>query len=429
MKRMNLCNKCRATARALVCLGVLFATGHCLSAQMHGARALEYSRQLFLEGRYQTLIDSLRLAPLDSLTPATLYTIGSTYSILNDIQQSLRYFQAASLREPASVPYRFQVAQKLAEAGLESGAESEYLVLLEKSPDHVPSLIGLGRLWFDRQKFDRSAAAFSKVVRKNPRDFLSNYFLGASLLSLGQTDSAISFLAIAQTLNPNYVPAISMLSAIQFGRKNYTEAARLSRKALLQQPYHADLWYRAGLSHFHLKDYREARNCFLQAVRYDTANSAALAYLGQTYFELKNYDSSRVAFEAATVVDDDNPTLFLNLGLALARLDSVGGAAAAFRAAVDRYGPQNLARAYNELGALYFMKERYRDARDAYRRALDCDPRNAKAAFYLAFTLDQMGKYKSAIPLYRNFISIAARDSSQLRNLSVAKERLKDLEK
>jgi tetratricopeptide (TPR) repeat protein len=249
------------------------------------------------------------------------------------------------------------------------------------------------------------------------------------LLSLGRTDSAFSFLAVAQTLNPNYVPAISMLSAIQFGKKNYAEAARLSRKALHQQPYHVDLWYRAGLSYFHLKDFREARDCFLQAVRYDSANSAALAYLGQTYFELKNFDSSRVAFEAATAVDDDNPTLFLNLGLALARLDSVGAAAAAFREAAARYGPENLARVYNELGALYFTHERYSEARRAYRRALDCDPRSAKAAFYLAFTLDQMGKYQSAIPLYRDFISIAASDSTQQRNISVARERLKYLQK
>lgn len=429
MQRTNLCEKCRATMRTLVCLGLIGATGGSLRAQMFGSRAQDFVRQLFFEGKYQTLIDSLRLAPYDSLTPATLYTIGSAYSILNDFQQSLRYFQTASLKEPASVPYRFQAARMLAEAGMVSRAESEYLLLLEKAPDHLPSLVELGRLWFDQKKFDRSAGAFSQVVRRNPRDFLSNYFLGASLLGLGQADSAISFLAVAQTLNPNYVPAISMLSAVQFGRKNYTEAARLSRKALHQQPYHADLWYRAGLSYYHLKDFREARDCFLQTVRYDSANSAALAYLGQTYYELKNFDSSRVAFEAATTVDDDNPTLFLNLGLALARLDSVGAAATAFQAAVARYGPQNLARAYNELGALYFTHERYREARNAYRRALDCDPRNPKAAFYLAFTLDQMGKYRSAIPLYRDFISIAASDSTQRRNLKVARERLKYLQK
>lgn len=247
------------------------------------------------------------------------------------------------------------------------------------------------------------------------------------MFNRGLADSAFAFLAVAQTLNPYYVPAIAMLALIQFNRDNFGEAARLYRNALGQQSNHADLWYRAGLCYHRLQELAEAKRCFSQASRLDSANSTYLGHLGLVWYELKQFDSARAAFERAVRVDEENPTLYLNLGLALARMDSVGPAVAALKKAVVAYGPQDIARVYNEMGALYFSKERYRDARAAYQKALTFDSRNRTAAFNLAFTLDQLGEYARAAESYSRFVSIAAEDSTQRRNVAVAKERLRVL--
>jgi tetratricopeptide (TPR) repeat protein len=313
----------------------------------------------------------------------------------------------------------------LVEAGMLRQAQATYEAILEHDPKHGAALAGLGRLLFDQRQFGKASDVFGRALRGNPRDFAVNYLLGASLFNRGLADSAFAFLAVAQTLNPYYVPAIAMLALIQFNRENFGEAARLYRNALGQQSDHADLWYRAGLCYYHLQELAEAKRCFSQASRLDSANSTYFAHLGLVWYELKQFDSARVAFESAVRFDEENPTLYLNLGLALAHLDSVGPAVAALQKAVVAYGPKDIARVYNEMGALYFSKERYRDALAAYQKALSVDPRNRTAAFNLAITLDQLGDYKRAAGSYRRYVAIAAEDSTQRRNVSVAKERLK----
>jgi tetratricopeptide (TPR) repeat protein len=396
-----------------------------LHAQQREEGRLEYVRRLLVEGRYQEVADTLGRVDPDSLSPAALFTMGTASSALGDLQRALRYYGLASERDPSSLLYLLQRARVLSDAGMVLPARRAYESALTIDSASLPALLGLGRLHFDQRRFAASAPYFARAVQATPRDFLANYYLGASLFNLDLPDSALPFLAVAQTLNPAYVPAIALLGSIHFDRKDYGGALRLYKKAAAQQPDFADLAYRTGQCLYQLHDLEDAKSWFLQASHLEEANVSYLSSLGQTYYALGRFDSAAFAFEEATEVDKENPTLFLNLGLALARMDSVRAALASLKKAVMRYGPENIARVYDEMGALYFGKERYTEALRAYRRALVFDPRNITASFYLAFTLDQLRDYRSAVKAYRHYLSLAADDPSQQRNLRVARERLK----
>jgi tetratricopeptide (TPR) repeat protein len=162
-------------------------------------------------------------------------------------------------------------------------------------------------------------------------------------------------------------------------------------------------------------------------VRIDSTNSLYFAHLGQVYFDLKRYDSSAAAYATAARLDEGNPVLLLNLGLARARAGDVKGAEAAFRESIASYQPEDVAKVYNQLGALYYTDGRYRGARKAYQSALTYQPGNLEAQFYLAVTLDRLELYTQARQWYQKFLKAAGSNPSFQEKSKLARKRASEI--
>jgi tetratricopeptide (TPR) repeat protein len=391
------------------------------------ARLQEAARRLFLAGEYHAMADSLERLPLDSLSSGALYELGTAQGMLGDQQGAIRSLRTAVEREPEKALYRYQLGRTMAEAGLHSGAEREFEAVLARDTSHTPSLMWLGRIRFENRDYRRAAGLFARLLRVHPRDYLGNYYLGWSYHNLGDLDSAAMYLAVSQSLNPSYAPSAALLGAIRFRQEKYTEALRLYRHASAQQPGNPELQIRLGLCYQKVENALEARLCFERASILDSANAIAWAYLGQALYELKLYDSAAIAFARGVELDEANPGLLLNLGLALAKGGSATAAIDALERAVAAYGPEHIARAHREIGAVYFLQQEFRKAEVAYRRALLYEPADPVARFYLAVSLDQRKQHKAAVEQYGRYLAVSQGDPARQRNEKTARERIKYL--
>lgn len=382
-----------------------------------------------LGARHEEVVRILGPIPDSTLTAEALSILGAAYASLNDAERALRCLRAAVERDSVNSGYRLQLARMLTSAGYARDADAQHRAILRRDPLFLPSLFSLGLSALERKEYTAAAAHFRTITGKNPRDYLALYHLGRCYASMDSLESARTFLAASLTLNSRYGPALELLASLYYRSSDYRQALRLYRTASREFPDRAEYWYHQGLCLEKFEDWHEARDCYRRSISLDSASSLAFAHLGQVYFELKRFDSSAAAYEQAVRLDEENPVLFLNLGLAYARARELPKAEQAFRNAISAQDPEQVAKVYNQLGALYFVWERLRDARDSYRRALLYEPVNLEALFYLAVSLDRLEEYTSAANAYRAYLTRAAKDQSQAERVKITRERLKQLKR
>jgi tetratricopeptide (TPR) repeat protein len=356
------------------------------------------------------------------------YYIGSAYAALNDLHRALPFLYRATNLAPSHTGYRMQLARTLAATGNTDGAILEFRNLLALDSTSVPALQGLGLLAMEQREFRSASDRFRRILVLNPRDFQAAFSLGQTMVQLGETDSAISFLAASLTMNPTFAPCLDLLGSIYYEQGKNRDALRLYRRATLHHPWNSDFWYKQGLCLERLEDHAGAVESFGRAVRLDPAHESAHAHLGQAYYHRGFLDSSAIAYRRAAELDPENPVLHLNEGLALSRLDSVTQAESAFKRAIRHYEPESIGRAYMHLGALYYNAERYSDARRAYDLAVKFEPENSEAHFFLALSHERRKNYSAAVLGYRRFLRLAGNDPAQKKRAEMARDRLRALE-
>lgn len=388
----------------------------------------EAGLRYYLEGQYRYAIQSLTSASADSLTARVAFYLGSSYAALNDVAGGRRYLEIAVNRQPENTGYRFRLGQLLAQGGEPAQAETQFNAVLSKDSTYLPAIYQLGLLAHDRKDFDAAIQLFQKLLTLNPHDYLSQYYLGSAMVSRGTFDSARAVLSSCISLNPSYTPAIALLASLYYLKPDYREALRLYRRAIAQRPDNASYWYSVGLCYEKLDDGYSAVDAYRTAAQHDTTDALILAHLGQAWFQIKRFDSAATSYARATVLDPDNPTLLVNLALSWQRLDSINRAASAFQQAIRAHEPEKIGRTYGQLGALLFIAERYRDARQAYRRSLQIDPLNLESQFYLALVYDHLSDLRAARDAYRRFVRNASAVPAMKEKLAVASKRLKLLD-
>jgi tetratricopeptide (TPR) repeat protein len=389
--------------------------------------ALQAGIRLYSEGKYRDAVRTFGQIAFDSLSAPAAFYVGASYAAESDIQNSIRYLKRAVALLPSHIGYRFQLARVLAQSGSTRESMAQYESIIIQDSTYIPALVNLGLLLGEQRERQRSVAMFFRAVQQNPRNFLNTYYLGSSLIDGGEADSGRSFLAVCLSLNPRYVPALTLLASLYFGRTGYEEALRLYSLARAQDSGNADLSYMVGLCHEKLHDYFNAVDAFRQAAMLDSSNSNYFAHLGQSCFQVKDFAGSIEAFEKAAYLDEGNPVLYLNIGLAWVQMDSVQNAVRALSRAITAYHPDKIAYVYEQMGAIHYNKKQYRSARAAYRDALRVDPSNAPAQFYLAVTYEQLKDYRSALEGFKKYLKLVTDDSTHREKTGFARKAVERL--
>lgn len=378
-------------------------------------------------GAYMQVIDLLQPSGGAFRSPKANYYLGSSFAALNDPQNAIRYLRMAVDSSARDIPYRFQLAKSLNSYGAAGEARVQYRLTLEQDSAFLPALYNLGTLCFDGREFGSAADLFFRAVRFNPRDYLSYYNLGASLVNLGKPDSAMQFLRASMALTPRYIPCMSLLASLHYKKKEYEDAGRLYGMMVARDSGNADAWARWGYCMEKLKEPAWAMRCFRNASRLDTANAVYHARLGQAYFELKNFDSAAASYLRAASLEEDNPVLYLNAGLAYASMDSLERALDAFNRSYVSSHTERLGLLYSQIAGVYYKQKRFRQAEGGYRKALQYDPGNRRAVFFLAHSQDELRNFQGAAASYRRFLKVAEGDPVNADIVPYARKRLREL--
>jgi len=248
-----------------------------------------------------------------------------------------------------------------------SGALAQAYVLTEKYQEALPLLVAAterntaqpdalmiyyrGLAEFKTGKVADAEKSFNSVVKLNPKDSLSLFYLGQIGIAKNDLDAAIAALNRATVNDTRLVGAWTLLTSAYLRR-----AASGTDQAQVDADYLNAV--RAGEGLIKVK-----------------TDAEAITLFGQALIGAKQYPRAATALERATAAPDATGVTFYLLGVAQSRATNFPKAILALEAATKK--SPNDVNIYRELGYAYEVSKQYSKALAAYQKGSALAPGEA----------------------------------------------------
>ncbi|MGB4968991.1 MAG: tetratricopeptide repeat protein [Saprospiraceae bacterium] len=212
-------------------------------------------------------------------------------------------------------------------------------------------------------------------------------FNAAYMLSykFNQQDRARHFLEMASKLDSNSVIVLSLWAIFHIGQKDFTEAERLFKKAIVLDSTNCDFWNNIGYLYNIMGRYAEAESFLKTAIRLDSTNARSWNNLGSLYWETHRNVEAELVFKKAIALDS------------------------------------TFAFAWNNLGGLYWENHRNVEAEPVFKKAIALDSTYVIAWSNLGSLYLNIGKFEEAELVIKKAISLDSTDASPWNNLGYLK--------
>jgi tetratricopeptide (TPR) repeat protein len=274
-----------------------------------------------------------------------------------------QYAEAAKDLEKA---VELQRSSKQEDPNTESALGQAY-VLSERYPEALPLLVAAtnrspsqpdalmlyyrGISEYKTGKTEDAEKSFNAVVKLNPKDSVSQFYLAQIALAKNDLDGAIATLNRATVNDARLVGAWTLLTT-----------AYLRRAAMSPDPAKADA------------DYLNAVRAGEGLIKLRT-DAEAVTLFGQALIGSKQYPRAAAALERATTAQDATGVTFYLLGVAHSRATNFPKAIAALETAAKK-SPEDV-NIYRELGYAFEVTKQYTKALAAYQKGAQLAPADA----------------------------------------------------
>ena len=257
---------------------------------------------------------------------------------------------------------------------------------LRLRPNYLPAEFKLAEALIETAQVDEAETIYEAILKKVPDSAEAHYGLGRVRAAQGDTAGAVELYGQACELFPTYGPAHYAL-ALAYRKLGQSDKAQE-----------------------HLSDYERSKNIVppvddpLRDEMRELDSSAA-SYVQRGVF-LERVGRIEDAIKATEKAIELDPKLVL----AHANLLSLYGRVGNFQRAEEQYravmalNPDQFPKAHYDYGVLLVTKGDYKEAEEAFRRAIQINPSYAQAHNNLGFVLERGGHLPEATAEYRKSI-------------------------
>jgi eukaryotic-like serine/threonine-protein kinase len=250
-------------------------------------------------------------------------------------------------------------------------------------------------------------------VTTSSLDALKQYSLGIESHRAGKFEEARAFYESALREDPNFTAAMASLGMIDFEKFDKENGKTLLSKAVAQVGTVTDR-ERFGILAFYARAVENNLPAAIQHLKACVAlypdDSTTHNNLGHFYRQMKRYDDSVAEFKEAIRID---PTLMISYnGLAITYLDGLGDMNATIELSKRQISQDDRQFwAYDHLGWAYLGKGDLEQARIAFEKALELDPKSTVALFRLFYTYRLQKYYLKALEALKRIQAIDTSES------------------
>lgn len=336
-----------------------------------------------------------------------------------------------SAYETYAAGYLFEMKGNIA------AASSAYSRALELEPGLQYAAYRLGRIYCLQQNFDAAKALFTKFLNKYPNDPMVSAFTveamgnagnfdeasqiisryreslskssrglcasGYVYLRQGAFDRATSLLSQAKAYGPENLDVDFYLGQAFLDAGEYGQAINQFNLLIKSRPDYPKYYSSLGAAYKKSGQLMQASIAMQTALEKDKQNVTTMIDLSQIWIELKWYQQALHLLEQAQEINPDIPDIYINRAIALWHLGKAEDAKQCFNKAL-KY-PAVKQTALINFGNVYFFSKEYHKALSYYQKAHSIEKQNASLEYDLALTYEYLGKPKSALYYYDQFIA------------------------
>jgi tetratricopeptide (TPR) repeat protein len=301
--------------------------------------------------------------------------------------------------------HSIEEARALHLQGRTAEAETLYRALLEKQPDAIGTLEGLGVLVFQQGRAHEAAPLFARAVAIRPESARLRANLGEALRILGRLNEAREHLRKAVAVDPTCAQAWHSLGLLAFDQRRYTAAEVAYRESIRLRPGFAATFLNLGQTLQALQRGREAAEAHRAAIRIEPNNLLALINLGNVLCELGDPQSlkeAEVVSRRAVGLAPRHPQAIKTLGNVLrlqGRLDPA--------LVSDRPAEADSAKTYFQQGLALLRESRHNEAETCFRAALAVDPTMATSWVGLSQLQSERGEIEPSCESARSALALS----------------------
>ncbi|MCD4813443.1 tetratricopeptide repeat protein [bacterium] len=246
------------------------------------------------------------------------------------------------------------------------------------------------------RKSKRNLAIIERVLEKKPEDFVMRFQLGRTLANLERYEEAITAMQqvvdnpVVKQQHPQFFLETSLLMGRYCSDIGLDDSAQQVYQSLLPDyPDNGLIHYYLGTAYFEAEKYAaaitELKQCQdttfsagFMPLNLDVINFQRGFLLGQAYQKTGKIEQARLSFEAALASPTYRYRILQELGLLQLNQNAYPLAADYFQQAIDEKDGRTDAN-YSNLGLALRKANRFEDAEQAFRTALDINPDRVEA--------------------------------------------------
>ena len=382
---------------------------------------------------YESAIEQDEKRPEAYLQLADLY---QQQNQLNQLEKAQQYLNKGLANIPNNPDLYWMLAQLYYQQQQWDKAINSYKDAAEHQPDPIVAstayewigylLIQQGNLLIQKKAFDNAIKKLQHAIKElqrariyNPYNAGAHFRLGIAYENLDQLDEALKMYTRAIQIDPEYFSAYVSLCRI-YGQKGdvpgINRMAHQIKNLIKKLQLDKNEQYQAHLviarSYIYVQLYEWAIKYFEEAVKIDPNLPDAYTGLGYIYLE-NNLEEAEKAFRQAISHASKNLDITPSANLFLAdiyrkqgRNEEMLDACANVVSVVSSAESPDF-KALRQQGLAHFMAGEYEEAAQSLNRALEANPQDAQARFYLALNLFCLGHYEPAQDELRQGIDLA----------------------
>lgn len=176
-----------------------------------------------------------RILEINPNDPFAGYNYGTLLLRIQEVEQAREHLRAVVSIQPDWLQARLNLALAHRLAGLHTEAQGAYQQVLERSPNNMNALIGLGLIAATRGDLEAARIQFNTARDQHPTRSEPYFYLGQIELDAGRTVEAQAMFEKCLSLDPENEYAILALVDIRFRRGTW-EQAREPLNLILNKP-------------------------------------------------------------------------------------------------------------------------------------------------------------------------------------------------
>ncbi len=352
------------------------------------------------------------------------YMLGYEAFISGQWDQSLTYYKKALEFDPASQYLQVQIGHFLYRKGDVAEALAMAEGVLKDNPDNLKALMLQSEIYNSQKRVKDTVALLNRIRKLAPDDDTEVMgFLGKLYYNNDMADDALDVFSKVVQKDPDDFVALDYLASLYLDRKDYAKAEEYLNKELEIKQLES-VYFRLGVIKEIREQYPEAIAEYEKVLRMNPVDKQARERIAQIYVKQKSTDKAIDEFLVLSKQQPDNVDMHVRLGMLYYEAREFDRSLDEFRMGLAG-SPENTAIRYY-LALVLEEMERFDEAEIEFRKIIIQEPKNVNAFLHLAIIYTGQKKDDEAIAMFEEILGFDKEKPEIFLSLAMALVRKKN---